>query len=325
MNHSSDKTVSVVLAAYNGEKYIADQLRSILNQTVLPNEIIIIDDHSSDDTLNVIESFFQNESISPLLIKHEKNKGVNRSFEDGINIASSRFIFLCDQDDFWLENKIEKMLNAFDMERNVSMVICNAAITDEDLLPTGKDMFGFTRLDLDFQNGVCSIETKTMQSLLLKRNYVTGMSLAFDKSMLNKLSIPDEVIFDYWLAWNLSERGTTLFLNDELVLYRQHGNNVVGAAKHASFSEYFKKRRKNKETIYNRFCKLESLKLSDPDITASISKAKTFHYERLMLLDETKFQGIKTIFKNSQKGSYSSYTNYARKEIVKDMIDVLLH
>src|SRR6266542_888200 len=105
--------ISVAIGTYNGEKFLNVQLESILQQTIPVHEIIVCDDHSGDDTINILREF---EVSYPSLLKifaNEKNLGVVKNFEKAISLCTGNIIFLADQDDVWNNNKVESVLNFF--------------------------------------------------------------------------------------------------------------------------------------------------------------------------------------------------------------------
>ena len=120
--------ISVCLATYNGEKYIKEQLDSILPQLSANDEIIISDDNSTDDTINIIRSL-NDERIK---IYVNKTKGIVKNFENALNNASGDIIFLSDQDDVWKNDKVKKILSAFSSDNSLTLVFSNAEIIDEN-------------------------------------------------------------------------------------------------------------------------------------------------------------------------------------------------
>lgn len=118
--------ISVVMATYNGIKFIKEQLDSICNQTLLPDEIIIQDDLSTDGTFEyIIEYSKKYSNIKWIINKNQKNLGYKKNFFEGICKASGDYIFLCDQDDIWLDNKIELMLKAMEKNSNIKLLMSN--------------------------------------------------------------------------------------------------------------------------------------------------------------------------------------------------------
>ena len=126
--------ISVVITTYNGSKYLYDQINSILNQTHLPNEIIVSDDNSEDNTLDIINSFKSNSLIK--INQNFKRLGFVKNFEKAISLTSGDLIFLSDQDDFWESHKIEFILNKFKNDKSIFLTINNATLTDSKLKKT---------------------------------------------------------------------------------------------------------------------------------------------------------------------------------------------
>ena len=104
--------ISLVMATYNGAKYLNEQLDSIKNQTLKLDEVIIVDDVSTDDTSYLVEKYISNHQLNWIFIKNEKNLGYKGNFKKGLAHASGDVIFLCDQDDIWHLDKVERMVEA---------------------------------------------------------------------------------------------------------------------------------------------------------------------------------------------------------------------
>ena len=106
--------ISVVMATYNGERYVEKQLQSILNQSLMPDEVIIRDDGSNDSTVQIVQEFIKKHNLSSWEIKiNEENLGYRKNFANLLSLANGDYIFLSDQDDEWLGDKIEKMSTIF--------------------------------------------------------------------------------------------------------------------------------------------------------------------------------------------------------------------
>ena len=161
----NSKKISVCLASYNGEKYIREQLDSILPQLGENDEIIISDDHSTDNTINVIKSL--NDSRIKIF-ENNLGKGYSRNFENAINQATGDIIFLSDQDDVWMENKVELMTK--ELKQN-DLVVSDALISDGNLNPTLGSHFKVHGTKKGFINN------------WLKTRYI-GACMAFKKEIL---------------------------------------------------------------------------------------------------------------------------------------------
>jgi glycosyltransferase involved in cell wall biosynthesis len=219
--------ISIALCTYNGEKYIREQLESILNQTVPPDEIIICDDRSSDSTPAIIRDMQQlNKSI--LFYVNDDNVGIKRNFESAIERTTGDLIFLSDQDDIWLPNKIELFLAAFKKDPYKK-----ALFSDGYLYVEGKNW------EKGLWDALCFKEAQMMQQDKFKLfsyinyldNVVTGAALAFKKEVKRFiLPFPEDAkeMHDYWLCNALSERGLIFPLEEKTFLYRIHPSQQIG-------------------------------------------------------------------------------------------------
>ncbi|RHX73030.1 glycosyltransferase [Lactiplantibacillus plantarum] len=215
--------ISVVIATYNGEKYIQDQLQSIINQTRRPDEIIISDDGSVDKTTEIIHEIQSN--TQGIEIKQLLNKGVHGfvgNFTFGLRVSSGDIVFLSDQDDIWKKDKIEQYLNSF--QNNPSVAVVHGEI---DIVELGGGLI--TKGSQHYSQGIKMI---TFSNFLKKPNY-PGMSLAFRKSVLDKyLLIMDEFgdiinTHDWLLAAIGESMGGLYSINYSYADRRYTGENVA--------------------------------------------------------------------------------------------------
>ena len=211
--------VSVCMAAYQGERYIADQLRSILEQLSAYDEVIVVDDHSMDRTREEIQALTDSRIR---LIEHHTNRGIASTFQDALSAASGEVIFLSDQDDIWSPAKVSMVLQIFQREPEVTLVVTDAALIDEDgnrVSGSYYDMHGA------FSAGIASN---------LVRCKFLGCLMAFRAGLLPKvLPFPSgcgDVLHDFWIGVvNSITSGTTRYLNEQLVFYRRHPAAVTSS------------------------------------------------------------------------------------------------
>lgn len=227
--------VSIVMATYNGTAYLPVQLASIKAQTYPQIEIIIGDDGSTDGTRELLLTF-QQENPEVQLLFHEQNLGYIRNFESICKKARGEWIALCDQDDYWFPEKIEKMQQAIG---DAALLYCDSMLCNEQL-----DYLG-TRIS-DRVN--CLDFTSCLQQAVFCRIY--GHATLIKRSLVEQ-AIPFLPIIphDWWLCYHASLQGGMVFLNEPLVKYRQHGNNVFGVVggKSKKVSQAGKKEKKQKE------------------------------------------------------------------------------
>jgi glycosyltransferase involved in cell wall biosynthesis len=227
---------SVALCTYNGARFVREQLDSIASQSTKPREIVVCDDQSTDDTPRIVREFA---ASSPIRLNFEINPtrlGVTKNFERAIARCTGEIIFLCDQDDVWRTDKIERLSCRFD-EPTVGLAFSNAQVVNEDLSPSGYDLWP----EIWFgQAEQTRVRNGDALPVLLRHAIAAGTTLAFRSSYRELiLPIPDlPHSHDVWLTLLIACAGGRLYPVDEpLVKYRLHGGNVVGMKKHSLLNQ----------------------------------------------------------------------------------------
>lgn len=203
--------ISVCMAAFRGERFIATQLRSILVQLSPDDEVIVVDDRSDDKTCEQVRSLWD---PRVRLIERAANQGVAKTFEQALTCARGSVIFLSDQDDIWAPNKVETILRAFADHPQVTLVATDASLIDHDGAPVGSSYYEWRG---KFHSGFLSN---------LVRCKFLGCTMAF-RSELLPLVLPfpsdSHVLHDLWIGTvNSVTKGGTLYLDEPLVQYRRH-------------------------------------------------------------------------------------------------------
>lgn len=213
--------ISVGLCTYNGSKYIREQLHSIMSQTVPPDEIVICDDLSKDDTVNIANEVLATGEIPYRVSINEKNLGYRKNFEHVISLCKGDIIFLSDQDDVWHKDKIEKVAACFD-DPDVVMVHHDDRLVDENLDTLLASYWRGMKFPLDrFRK--CDLRP------LFLRNYVQGSACAFRKRVFEAATpFPECAVHDEWLALIAMHMGKIISIDSPLMDYRQWGNNSIG-------------------------------------------------------------------------------------------------
>jgi len=214
-------SISVCMATHNGAAYIEQQLRSILIQLGSNNEIILVDDHSTDSTLEVIAKL-GDKRIK--IFQNERNMGAVRSFERAISLAEGGVIFLSDQDDIWHPEKVARMMDAFMRHPEVTVVLSDARIVDKEGNTLVESFFARRGR---FRDG--------MLHNLIKNKYL-GCVMAFRQRLREKIlpfpaAIPQH---DMWIGLVNALFGKALFIDIPLVDYRRHGGNASSASSNES-------------------------------------------------------------------------------------------
>jgi len=229
-----DYSISVAMATYNGERYIKDQIDSILSELKENDELVISDDGSYDDTVKIIRH------INDPRIKLVKGPrfGVKQNFANAIKNCSGKYIFLADQDDIWLKGKVNKVLKLF--TKDVTCVLHDAYIVDEKLNVINSSFFKYRNSRLGKINNI------------VKNSYV-GCCMAFSSELKPLiLPIPDDIeMHDQWIGLISEKYGKSVLLNEQLILYRRHDSNT-SSFKHYGVLKMFNNRNRFARRLSSR-------------------------------------------------------------------------
>jgi glycosyltransferase involved in cell wall biosynthesis len=219
--------VSIAMCTYNGETYLQQQLDSIRTQTLLPDELIICDDGSSDATLSIAGKFARTAPFQTILVRNETNLGYNRNFAQAVQRCSHELVALCDQDDIWHPHKLAHLEWRMRSDPELGGVFSDGRLIDSASRPTGRTLWQSFRFDSEEQ---ATFANGGAVDVLLRRNVVTGMTIIFRRSLGYLLEQrPPHWIHDGWLAFLIATRSRLLACPEQLVDYRIHGNQQVGA------------------------------------------------------------------------------------------------
>ena len=299
--------ISVALCTYNGERYIEQQLNSIVQQSYPVNEIVISDDGSTDGTLGIVTSIAENmcNDVNLQIIKHDEPVGVAKNFWECIEKCTGEIIFTCDQDDVWVKDKVEIMLRYF--KEGVVLVFSDAVLVDQNLNDLHDSLWN--RIHYDGND-------KKLFSILLNHNVVTGAAMAFKKSVVNETTeVPNGFFHDQWIAFNALRFGRIVAVSEKLIYYRQHSQNVAGARRRSmleKMKEYFHSfkdmntLRKNKADYYGEYLKLAKNELPADDIS-KLKECVCFWNGTTELDEKGKWSGLCWIAKNLLNGNYGRY------------------
>ena len=218
--------VDILLATFNGEKYLRDQLDSILNQTYKDFRLLISDDCSTDNTRIILEDY-KNKDNRIELFYQDKNLGVVENFEYLLKKVENKYFMFSDQDDIWKEEKIEKSISKM-IETNSDLVYSDLEVVNEKLEVTYESYWKLKGIYNKIK------KYNNFESLYLN-NFVTGCTILSKKEWIDKiLPLPKTskyVLHDYWLALIISETGKITYIEEPLMKYRQHKNNSIGSKK----------------------------------------------------------------------------------------------
>jgi glycosyltransferase involved in cell wall biosynthesis len=219
----NSELVSIVMATYNGEQFLRQQLDSILGQTYRHFELIAVDDASTDSTLGILNEYAASDErihVYPA----EKNLGLITNFERGLKLAKGEYIALSDQDDIFRKDKIELLVKALTKKPNHDLALSDLSLVDENDVEVAPSMWRYQKLKP--QQG------KPFRRLLYL-NFATGCAIMFRRRLLQvALPFPSAcLVHDWWLAVvaSSSHGGGIELVAEQLTAYRQHGFNQLGA------------------------------------------------------------------------------------------------
>lgn len=229
--------IAIIMAVYNGETYLREQIDSLLSNTENDFVLHIFDDGSTDNSASVIHTYTEQYPTKIFYHRNAHNQGVIHNFLDGCLQVDADYYMFCDQDDVWLPDKIAHSVTAVRQAESQSpdspiALFGDACVVDESLSqlhPSFQQMSGYHTNALDLAH-------------LLMENKLIGCTILFNRALRDALTdpIPDGLrMHDWWIALIASAFGRIVYLDEPLLLYRQHTGNVVGGS---SKSHYIKDR-----------------------------------------------------------------------------------
>lgn len=249
--------ISVALCTYNGARYLPEQLDSIASQIRLPNELVVCDDRSTDDTVEIVRSFAEEASFPVRLHVNKRGLGAMQNFVWAIGRCEGDYVALSDQDDIWLPDKLKITLDAMlKAEREYGaktpiLVHTDLQVIDEERQPLAQSFYKHQGFRRSHVNPLVE---------LLVENYVTGCTVMVNRALREvALPVPPQALMhDWWLALVAAAAGRIVSLPETTVLYRQHGRNAVGARR-SNLKKYIFGWKSFADRMWGRFTQSEAL------------------------------------------------------------------
>ena len=230
-----EKTIDILMATYNGEKYLEEQIESILNQTYKNIRLIISDDESKDGTRKILEEYEKKDNRIKVFYQ-ENNLGYVKNFEFLLKQVENDIFMLSDQDDVWLPEKVEKSYKIL-QEQNADLAFGDLEVVDENLKTLYPSFNDFMKLSRKIKKYINSYKVNYLYCC------VTGCTAILRKKWISKIiPIPEDskhLIHDHWIGIIVGvNNGKMAYIPEKYIKYRQHGKNQVGTEK---ISHKFKK------------------------------------------------------------------------------------
>ncbi len=305
--------ISVAMCTLNGVQYLGEQLASILNQVRLPDEVLICDDGSRDNTLDILQSFYSQAPFQTHVHCNQPTLGSTKNFEKAIQLCTGDIIALSDQDDVWHPQKLAWIEQAFLRNPEIGGVFTNADVVDQNLRPFNFSLWEVVRFSKKEQ---MLVQKGKALDILLKHLVVTGATLAFRSSWKDVLTpIPSCWVHDAWLALGLAVFSNISIIQESLINYRQHGNNQIGAMPKGiggrinetlatDRGEYYACDIERYQVAYDHFCKW----FSPEHETMKKLSSKIHHLQTRSRLPARRGLRIPIILKELFTGKYRQYS-----------------
>lgn len=317
--------ISIAMCTYNGEKYLQEQLDSFLQQTRLPDELVVCDDGSQDGTMAMLDAFAAKAPFPVRIFINPQNLGFIKNFEKAISFCQGDIIALSDQDDVWLPEKLARFERLFLEDLQLGYVFSDSTLVDEDSKPLGCSHWEFLKFTSPLQK---SFSQNDIPSLLLETNYVSGASMAF-RSNLRDLVLPIPIFWmhDHWIAFVLRIFMKTALIPDHLYKYRQHSSQSIGARAPSlprKFRVIFKMDReaRNRRVIRLNAALvylLSDSRLRNNKLLLEYIRDIIEHSNVRANLPDSRIQRFPILFRELFSGRYHKYS-FGSKDIVKDIL-----
>lgn len=224
--------ISVAMTTYNGARFLRDQLDSIIAQSRLPDELIVCDDCSSDETPEILRDYAGRAPFPMRVFVNETRLNSTKNFEKAIRLCSGDVIALCDQDDVWKPEKLCVLESAFSADSKTGLVFSNADLMGSDGAPLRGDLWSKFKTERYLRDGLTG---PSRHDLLLGFPLTTGATMAFRSSFKPLLlPFPTEAptfIHDRWIAVVIAAVASVAVIRDKLISYRVHDQQQLGVGK----------------------------------------------------------------------------------------------
>ena len=324
--------ISVAMCTYNGEKYLAEQLESILRQDHPVDELVVCDDGSSDRTIAILNEFAQKAPFVVGIHVNEKNLRSTKNFEKALTLCQGDILILCDQDDLWKPHKVSRQVSYLEEHPEIDAVFSNGDLINE----VGE------KQDLKLWDSIGFYEDKQhkwkmggAREILFEGYVVTGATLALRKRCL-QLVCPFPVdlgpfIHDAWIALVLSLSNKINFIEEELISYRVHETQQVGFGpkiKKITLKDRIQRTREEKlapiiykaNLLKNVYERLSEVKGLDPQSYAPLKEIQE-HYRVRATLPANRLYRIKPALSEFLKGRYTYSSEHWWLPLLGDLFE----
>ncbi|MCU1542573.1 MAG: glycosyltransferase family 2 protein [Microbacteriaceae bacterium] len=319
--------VSVALCTHNGARFVRLQLESILAGDLLPHEVVVSDDASTDGTVDIVRSMtddFTAAGVALLVLENSPALGVATNFERALRACGGELLALCDQDDEWHPDRLRTAVEAFDRRPGLLLLHSDARLVDGGGVSLGLTLFDGL--------GITAQERAAIHSghgfeALLRRNLVTGATTMIRRELLDLAApFPAPWVHDEWLAVIAAALGGHDFVDAQLIDYRQHGANQIGVTKLTAVGRLrrlFEPRDGRNDYLAERarvlLGGLTALGGRVPPRVLARARAKAEHQQARARLGRSRLLRVGPVLAEAASGRYALYSR-GRLDIARDLL-----
>ncbi|MFP6638701.1 MAG: glycosyltransferase family 2 protein [Myxococcota bacterium] len=313
---------SIAMATCNGGHFIAEQLASLASQSRPPDQLVVCDDHSEDDTLARVEAFREGAPFEVLIERNSQRLGPTANFERAVSLCEGDVILLSDQDDVWLPEKIETLVDALAAHPEWGLAFCNGRVMDSSLKPLGYDLWQALFFDSHEQ---AEVARGRAPDVFMRHVVAAGNTLAF-RSHFREILLPFPDLpstHDAWIAFVISCLAGAGLVPEELIHYRLHGENLIGIHRFGWLDQLRQARRQLEDDAFGRlatFFEAAQLRLQDK-INADLREAieeKIAHCRTRADMRGGAFERLPNIYAEWKAGRYARFS-YGLKSVAQDI------
>lgn len=318
-------SISVALATYNGERFVRDQLRSILNQDAPVDEVVVADDGSTDTTLAIVDEVARaNEGpMRVRVVATDRVGGPTLNFERALASCRGDILILCDQDDVWEPTRVSSILPLFPADGVPRAVFSDATLIDG----TGSVLPGSLHENLRVGHRErARLRDGRALEVLIRRNVVTGAATAVSRELYElAVPFPETWVHDEWLAILAASMGDITMLDERLVRYRLHGANQIGVADPDATSRLRRMMLPRGDRLARLLARSVELAtrldaLDAPSTTRDLARSKAAFEARRALYPASRISRVPAVLRELARGSYPRFASQRRIDAVRDVL-----
>lgn len=324
MNTSDRLTISVAMCTRNGERFVQQQLESILQQQPRPDEIVVSDDDSSDRTVGIVRTVLgRHPNVESRVLVNSPPLGLVANFQATTVACTSDLVALSDQDDVWTEGRLDRLRSMLEVDPTLTLISSDARLIDENDRPIGPSLFDALEVTAAEK---ADMTAGRSYARLLRRNLVTGATVVFRRSLLDvAVPFPDGWVHDEWLAILAAATGSVTLVNDPLVDYRQHSANEIGAFRPTTRDKLARltigRAERNARLLLRATVLVDRLRTIQnlrPGVLAA-AEGKLRHEQMRSGLPASRLRRIGPVLSAVGHGQYRLYSR-GRRDILRDLV-----